>query len=162
MTTVTRKKLLTDHLPFSGAPYGNSFVQKAVLETTAAGALVSGDNGATPLAIGDKVRFAVIPAGTELNDALAIVSTAFTAATTAKIGFEYVDGVDVAAVPQDDDYFFAALATNAVGRTRATNTGVRPVTLPKDAYLIATVAGAAHAKAGALDLIIEGRIVGQP
>ena len=82
---------------------------------------------------------------------LAIVSDAFTAATTAKIGFAYVDGVDSTSVPQDDDYFFlAGLATNALVRTRSTNTGVAPITLPKDAYVILTNAGAAHASVGVL------------
>jgi hypothetical protein len=37
------------------------------------------------------------------------------------VGFEYVDGVDDTTVPQDDDYFFAALAINAsAARARTT------------------------------------------
>jgi hypothetical protein len=90
------------------------------------------------------------------------VSDAFTAATTCKLGFAYVDGVDSTAVPQDDDYFSASVATNAAGRYVANNTAVAPVILPKDAYLIITVAGADHASAGVMDVIVEGIWTGVP
>jgi hypothetical protein len=96
-----------------------------------------------------------------LKDALAITSDAFTSSVTHDIGFEYVDGVDSSDVPQDADYFFNDLA-NTAARTRANNTGVRPVVLPKDAYVIATVAGADHASAGCLDLLIEVDLNGAP
>jgi hypothetical protein len=62
-------------------------------------------------------------------------------------------------VPQDADYFFNDLAGTA-GRTRANNTGVKPVVLPKDAYLIATVGGASNAAAGRLDIVVEGVLKG--
>lgn len=142
-------------------PQGNAWRDKFNFTTNASGVFVDSDQ-TTAVVQTNVVRIGILPAGLELHDALAIVSDAFTAVTTAKVGFEYVDGVDSTAVPQDDDYFFAALATNAAGRTRAANTAVAPVTLPKDAYLILTVAGADHASAGVLDLIVEGIHKGQP
>lgn len=146
---------------FSGTPYGNRTALKFKLETNAAGVMVDSDQ-ATALIIGDVVMIGVLPAGFDIHDSLAIVSDAFTAVTTANIGFAYVDGVDDVDVPEDADYFNAALATNALGRTRASNTAVKPVILPKDAYVIITVAGAAHASAGLLDLIIDGIWTGLP
>ena len=140
-------------------PYGNGWKKKFTYQTTAAGVAVNTDK-ATAVAANDIVRLGIVPAGVELHDALAIVSDAFTATTTAKIGFAYVDGVDDAAVPQDDDYFFAALNTAATGRTRANNAAVRPVRLPKDAYLILTRTTAADASVGVLDLIVEGENLG--
>ena len=115
-------------------------VREFTFETNSSGVYVDSDT-TTAVGNGDKVRVGVLSAGMRLHDALAIVSDAFRASSTAKIGFEYVDGVDSTDVPQDDDYFFAALALDAAGRTRAANTGVRPVTLPKDAYLIVTNGG---------------------
>lgn len=153
MATITRKKVLTEGGFGGNTPYGNGLILPFALALTA-GVLVNSDSAAV-VGIGDKVRIGVIPAGTKLNDCLAIVSAAFTATSTGKVGFEYVDGVDSAAVPQDDDYFFAALNIAAAGRTRANNTAVRPVTLPKDAYLIVTNQVAAQAASGVLDLIIE-------
>lgn len=161
MATISIKKLLADFLPFSGAPYGNSMNVKGSLVTSAAGVLVNGDSSAA-IAAGDKVRIGILPAGMELHSALALISDAFRATSTFKIGFEYVDGVDSASVPQDDDYFYAALAADAAARTSATNTGVRPVVLPKDAYLIVTNQVVAQNVVGVLDVIVTGAMVGQP
>ncbi|MDP9895375.1 hypothetical protein J2W32_004473 [Variovorax boronicumulans] len=164
MATITSKAGVQQRI-FGGTPYGNRTVHKFSIDTNAAGGLVGGDV-TTAIGLGDKVRLGRLPVGFELHDALTLVSTAFTALVTAKLGFEYVDGVDdtqAAAdaqsrpyVPQDDDYFGAAIALNAAGRYRASNTAVRPVTLPKDAYLILTTAGAANAKVAALDILVEG------
>lgn len=159
MATITKKRVLTEQ-QFGGAPYGNRTSLAFSFETSATGRYVNSDTPGTAVAIADKVRIGVLPAGMRIEDALAIVSDAFTALATAKIGFEYVDGVDSTEVPQDDDYFFAALAYNAVGRTRANNLAVRPVTLPKDAYLTLVNAGAALAEAGQLDLLVEGVLLG--
>ena len=160
MPTVTKKQVLTEQ-QFGGVPYGNKTVLPFTFETNASGVYVN-SNQATAVAIGDVVRIGVLPAGMRLDDSLAIVSNAFTALSTAKVGFAYVDGDDDTAVPQDDDYFNAALALNAAGRTRANNTAVRPVTLPKDAYVILTIAGANLAEAGQLDLLVEGVLTGAP
>lgn len=159
MATITKKQVLTER-QFGGAPYGNHTVLPFTFETNASGVYVNSDT-ATAVQISDKVRIGVLPAGAKLNDCLAILTNAFTATSTFKVGFEYVDGVDSTAVPQDDDYFFAALAAT-VGRTRAANTAVRPVTLPKDAYLIVTNQVAAQAEAGVLDLLIESVLTGAP
>jgi len=159
MATITKKKVLT--LPgFGGVPYGNNTVREFTFETNSSGVYVDSDT-ATAVGNGDKVRVGVLSAGMRLHDALAIVSDAFRTSSTAKIGFEYVDGVDSTDVPQDDDYFFAALAAT-VGRTAANNTAVRPLTLPKDAYLILTVNGstADHASAGVYDFVVQGRFMG--
>lgn len=160
MATVT-KKYLSQEQQFGGAPYGNGTTLQFNLTTTAAGAVSNGDS-TSAVGIGDVVRIGVLPAGAKLIDSLAIVSDAFTADATCKIGFAYVDGVDSTAVPQDDDYFYAALAYNAVGRTRAANTGVAPVTLPKDAYLIVTNAGAALNAVGVLNVVVEAVLTGAP
>jgi hypothetical protein len=155
MATIKKKYVLTEG-GFGGAtPYGNALAMRYSFETNAAGVFVNSDTAAA-VGNGDKVIIGVLPAGIRLDDALGIVSDAFTALSTGKIGFEYVDGVDDADVPQDDDYFFAALSLAAAGRTRANNTGVRPVLLPKDAYLTLVNGGAAQAAAGAFDLIVYG------
>lgn len=160
MATITKKKVL-NQTQFGGAPYGNAARLSFRFATSAAGVFTDSDTAAA-VGNGDKVRLGVLPAGLRIEDALAIVSDAFTATATAKIGFEYVDGVDSTTVPQDDDYFFAALAYNAVGRTRANNTAVAPVTLPKDAYLTLVNQAAALNAVGVIDLTVEGVLTGAP
>ena len=155
-----KKKYVDTARQYSG-PSGNASRMSFKMETTAAGVVVDSDATAA-LQIGDKVKLGVLPAGMTLMDSLGIVSNAFTALSTGALGFEYVDGVDSTDVPQDADYFNAALALNALGRTRANNNAVTPVTLPKDAYLILTNAGAAMAEAGRLDFIVEGILTGRP
>lgn len=159
MATLTKKQVLTEY-QFGGTPYGNAVVLKYSLETNSSGVWTEGDStgaiGAT-----DKLRLGVLPAGMRLDDALAIVSDAFRASSTLKVGFEYVDGVDDTDVPQDDDYFFASLALDSAARTPAANTGVRPLILPKDAYLIGTHGGGnAQNVVGKLDLLVRGEHVG--
>lgn len=153
MATVTKKRL-PQAQQFT-ACYGNKFAQVFRFETNASGIFVD-SNLATAVQVNDIVRIGILPAGLELHDALAIISDVFAASTTADLGFAYVDGVDSTAVPQDSDYFFAALATSAVGRTRANNTAVAPLRLPKDAYLILTRKGAADSAAGIVDVVVEG------
>lgn len=157
MATVTKNQIRSER-KFS-APYGNAYKEVFTFEVNASGVFVGSDK-ATAVASGDVVRIGTIQAGTRLDGVLAIVSDAFAASTTAKLGFAYVDGVDSTAVPQDDDYFFAALATSSAGRTLANNTAVRPVTLPKDAYLILTRGGAADSAAGIVDFIVDGVLTG--
>lgn len=155
MATITQKQIQNQGR-FGGTPYGNDTMHLFTLKTLASGAVDGGDSSAA-VAIGDKVRIGVLRRGFLLIDALVLISLGWTASATGKLGFEYADGVDDANVPQDDDYFLvagAALATAA--RTRANNTAVIPVTLPKDAYLILTTAGAANAKASRLDVIVYG------
>lgn len=159
MATITKKYAKTAQ-QIGGVPYGNKTALKFKIETNASGVLVDGDQ-ATAFVQTNVARLGVLPAGADLLDALAIVSDAFTASVTFDIGFAYVDGVDSTSVPQDDNYFFDNLA-NAAGRTRANNAAVAPVKLPKDAWLIATVAGANNASAGVMDIVIETILNGAP
>lgn len=158
MATLNKKG--GDAARYAGVPSGNAWVGVYSFETNSSGKWID-DNAASPAAVGvgDVVRLGVIPAGTKLLDAMAIISDAFTATETFDIGFQYVDGVDSTDVPQDADYFFATLAIS-LGRTSATNTGVRPVTLPKDAYLILTNNTAAANAVGKLDVVVFGEVVG--
>ena len=116
MATVTKNKAhkLPDP-PFGGVPYGNTTKAVFNFSTNASGVLVGSDQ-ATAVADTDVVVLGVLSAGTQLIDALAIVSDAFTASTTMDVGFLYVDGVDSAAVPQDADYFFDGASTASTGR----------------------------------------------
>jgi len=159
MATITKKKVL-NQATFGGTPYGNVSALAFNLTTNAVGAFVDSDV-ATGIALGDVVRLGVLPAGFKLQDSNVIVSDAFTALMTGSLGFAYVDGVDSAAVPQSANYFGAGLVLNAVGRLRNATTNA-PVTLPKDAYLILTTAGAASAAVGVADILIEGVLTGAP
>jgi len=155
MTTVTKLFARKLHQQ-GGVPFGNTWSQRYTLETNASGVWVDSDL-ATALQVADVARLGVIPAGTELHDILEIVSDAMTAATTCGVGFAYVDGVDSTTVPQNDAYFNAAttLALNATGVTRKTAV-TAPVILPKDAYLIVTLAGAAADSVMIADFIVSG------
>lgn len=159
MATITKKKIAAQK-QFGGVPYGNKTVLDYNLTTNAIGAFADSDV-ATGIALGDVVRLGIIPAGFKVYDSQVIVSDAFTASVTASLGFAYVDGVDVAAVPQSANYFGAGLVLNAVGRLRNATTNA-PVTFPKDVYLIATTAGAANAVVGVMDVMLEGVLTGAP
>ncbi len=158
MATVTKKGL--NSAIVNTNVHGNTWHETYTFQTNASGVFVN-SNQATAVAQSDVVRLGVLPAGIELVDCLSICSDAFSVGATHKLGFAYVDGVDSTAVPQDDDYFYAALAAT-VGRTLANNTASRPVVLPKDAYLILTVnaATADHAAVGIYDFVIRGHNVG--
>ncbi|AVQ84287.1 hypothetical protein [Variovorax sp. PMC12] len=140
------------------APYGNVTTLRGTLETNAAGAAVRSNSDA-PLGVGDKVYLQTLPAGFRLEDSQVIVSTALTAAVTGSLGFEYIDGVDSPEVPQDAAYFGAGLVLNATGRLRNA-VAKAPVTLAKEAFLVLTIAGAANAKAGRVDVIVHGERLG--
>ncbi len=134
-------------------------MQRYNLTSNTSGAAVNSDS-TSAIGNGDKVRIGILPAGMCLDDALFIVSDAFTALVTADIGFEYVDGVDSTDVPQDADYFGTAITLHTAGRDPADNATVRPVTLPNDAYLIVATAGADNAAVDVLDVIVRGEMVG--
>lgn len=159
MATITKKKIASQ-LQFGPAPYGNHTILDFNLTTNATGAFTDSDT-ATGIASGDKVRLGILPAGFKTFDSQVIISTAFTALVTGNLGFEYVDGVDSAAVPQSATQFGTALALNAAGRLRNATTNA-PITLPKDAYLILTTSGAANAKVAVADIFIEGILNGAP
>lgn len=150
MATITKK--VNPRVNVGATPWGNAHGLQYTLQTATNGGAFGADTGA-PIASGDKVRLGVIPAGSTLLDSQAIVSTAMTALVTGDLGFEYVDGVDSTDVPQDADYFGAALVLNATGRLRNATTNP-PVTLPKDAWLTLTTGGAANAKASRVDVVL--------
>jgi hypothetical protein len=158
MTTITRKSVRQVRQP--AATYGNVFAQRYNFTTTASGVFANSDL-TTAVQSADVVRLGIIPAGTELLDVTNIISDAFTASTTASIGFAYTDGVDSTDVPQSATFFNSALATDSTSVSRKTAV-TAPVTLPKDAYLILTIGGAAHASAGILDIILHGIWHGTP
>lgn len=158
MATIT-KNALKDEKQSTGTPYGTASTLHFQIATNSSGAVI-GSDVATGVASGDVVRMGIIPAGMRLDDAKAIVSTGWTATITGKLGFAYVDGVDSTAVPQDDDYFGTGITIATAGRYAASNTAVRPVVLPKDAYLILTTAVAANAKASQTDVLVNVTNIG--
>lgn len=153
MATVT-KNSKDSGVRLGSTPWGNLSALHYNVATATTGAVVGSDSTAA-LAIADKVRIGVLPAGFKFVDSQVIVSDAFTASVTASLGFEYTDGVDDAAVPQSANYFGAALAVNATGRLRNVTTN-KPVTLQKPAWLVMTMAGAAHTTAADADIVIQG------
>lgn len=158
MATITKSQY--QKRTFGDVPYGNLAHISEKLETNASGAALDSDSAAA-IASGDKVKLTLLPAGMKLLDSVTTVSTAFTASVTGNLGFEYADGVDSAAVPQDASYFGSALAINTAGVYRK-NTAKAPVTLPKDAWLILTTGGAANAKAARADVTVIGELTGNP
>lgn len=151
MTTLTTKGIKA--LQYSG-PSGNKSVIRGGFVTNASGVAANQSDLATAVQVNDVVRIGFLPAGAELQDAVAIVSDAFAASTTADIGFLYADGVDSSAVPQDGAYFFSALATSSTTRTRCT-LAKAPVKLPKDAYLTLKRTGAADSAVGIIDVLVD-------
>ncbi len=158
MPTITKNRY-QDSQNFGNTPYGNLTVLEYGVTTSATGAVIGSDSTAAVLS-GDVIRLGVLPAGFRLHDSLTIVNDAFTASVTGTIGFAYMDGVDDATVPQDADYFGAGVAINTVGRYPASNTGVVPVTLPKDAWLTITTGGATHNTAANAVVLVTGEFVG--
>lgn len=137
---------------------GNITSYRATLATDAAGVPLN-SNSTAALAIGTIVVLNVLPAGMLLEDAQIIVSNAMTASTTGSLGFLYSDGVNSAEVPQDAAYFGSGIALSTVARLRCT-AAKAPVTLPKDANLVLTIAGAASDEASRLDVIVHGERLG--
>ena len=152
MTTINKNYERTLQ-QFGGVPFGNQSTLFYNFTTTSAGVLTDSDL-TTAIQSADVVRLGVLPAGAKLIDCMTIISDAFTASTTASIGFQYVDGVDSTPVPQSATYFASALATDATSVTRKTEKNA-PVVLPKDAYLILTIGGAAHGSLGIMDLMVS-------
>ena len=157
MATITQSQSAHNNLGVT--PYGNLTALHFVLETNATGAAINSSSTAA-IAIGDVVRLGVLPAGFKLIDSQVVVQTGLTAAVTGKLGFAYVDGVDVVGVDaQDDDYFGTGLVLSAAARLRNA-TSNSAVTLPKDAYLTLTTAGAANAKAARVEVTVLGIVQG--
>lgn len=153
MTTINTNGMASQQR-LGGAPWGNAWKSQYNFTTDASGIDQNSDL-TTAVQSGDVVRLGILPAGLIMHDMLLIISDAFTASTTASVGFLYCDGVDVTTAAQDAAYFVSAKATDATSVSR--KTGVKaPIQLPKDAYLVLTIGGAAHASVGVLDVIVEG------
>lgn len=149
---------LFQQTPRNISSIGNLNCEDYVLAVDAAGKVAGVD-----IATGDIIRLGIIPGGYELLPAHAVVLVpdAFGTGVTAKVGFAYVDGVDVTAVPQDDDYFVTATSVASQGIIRGNNAAVGAVTLPKDAYLIVTLAGTSHdASAARMEVQVMGVNIG--
>jgi hypothetical protein len=153
MATVTKN---TKDLSVSlgSTPWGNLSALAYRVQTNSAGAVLGSDSAAA-LASADKVRVGILPAGFKFVDSQVIISDAFTASVTGSVGFEYVDGVDDAAVPQSATYFGSALTLSSAARLRNATTNA-PVTLQKEAWLILTTGGATHNTAALADIVILG------
>lgn len=158
MATITKTRY-QDGQNFGQVPYGNVTTLEYTLNTNASG-VVTGGNSTAAVASGDVIRLGVLPAGFRLHDSLTIVNDAFTASVTGTLGFAYMDGVNDTAVPENASYFGAGVAINAVGRYKASNLAVVPVTLPKDAWLTLTTGGANHTTAANAVILVAGEHVG--
>ncbi len=145
---------------FGGAAgaYGNTTSLAFQLRTTAQGAAAN-SNSAAALAVGDVVDLGGLPAGFRMDDALVVISSGLTAEVTGSLGFKYEDGENDALVAQDAAYFGAGLDLATAARLR-NDSSKALVTLPKPARLILTIAGAANAKAGQIDIVIQGELTG--
>lgn len=157
MATVTKKRA-KDAQTFGSVPYGNISRLLYRLETNSSGAMVNSDS-TSALAISDVARVGLVPAGFRLDDMQVIVSNAFPASCTCSVGFAYKDGVDDTSVPQSASFFGSGIALSSAARIRSSASNA-PVVLPKDAWLIVTIAGAAVNEVGIADFLINGEQVG--
>jgi len=139
-------------------PYGNLTALRYVLETNASGAVIGSDSTAA-VALGDIVRIGPLPAGLRFVDSEVIVSTGMSASVTGSLGFAYTDGVDSAAVPQSANHFGAALNLASAARLRNATSNAT-VTLPKQAWLTLTTAGANNAKSSRIEVVIFAIVEG--
>jgi len=101
--------------------------------------------------IGDKVRLNKVYAGTKVYWSK-LINAALGASTTVKLGFEYVNGE----AGGNDAAFLPATSTAAAASTQGA--GV-PVTLAYDAYIIATIGGAAAT--GQIDSVLTFEFKGK-
>jgi hypothetical protein len=159
MATVKIKQFRTRQFGGAAGAYGNVTALPFRLTTNASGAAVDSDTAAA-IGSGDKVVLGTLPAGMRLDDSIIVASVAMTALVTGSLGFEYADGVDDAAVPQDAAYFGSGIVLSTAARLRNASSKAI-VTLPKTANLILTTAGAANAKASQLDIVVQGELTGQ-
>jgi len=93
--------------------------------------------------VADKVRLVKVFKGTKLYD-IKLVNAALGASTTVSLGYEYVNG-------EAGGSATALLAATSTASATATRGVGAPVTLAYDAYLTATIGGAAAT--GAIDVV---------
>lgn len=139
------------------SPYGNTTTLRFGVTTDSTGKVENSDATAAA-AIGDVIILGELPAGMRLDSASLLIETTFTASVVLDLGFQYVDGVDDATYPQSANFFINDAAGDAAARSNSTN--VKLVTLPKNAYLTLTVAGAANAKASKAHVLVTGELTG--
>lgn len=85
--------------------------------------------------VADKIRLVKLYAGTKVHD-VKMVNAALGASSTVAIGFEYVNG-------EAGGSATAFLAATNTASAAATRSPAAPVTLEYDAFIIATIGGAA-------------------
>lgn len=101
--------------------------------------------------VGDKVRLNKVFAGTKVYSSH-FVNAALGASSTVALGFEYVNGESGG----DPAAFIAATSTASAARA---NSVTAPVVLAYDAYIIATIGGAAAT--GKLDTVLTYEFKGK-
>ena len=102
--------------------------------------------------VGDKVRLNKLYAGTKVYD-VKMVNAALGASSTVSLGFEYANGESGGTATA----FLAATSTASAAGTREST--VAPLVLAYDAYIIATVGGAAAT--GQLDTVVTYEFKGK-
>lgn len=102
--------------------------------------------------VGDKVRLNKLYQGTKIYD-VKMVNAALGASTTVSLGFEYVNGESGGSATA----FLPATSTAAAAATR--EGAIAPITLAYDAYIIATIGGAAAT--GQLDSVVTYEFKGK-
>ena len=103
-------------------------------------------------AIADKVRLNKLYAGTKIYE-VKMVNAALGASSTVSLGFEYVDG-------QSGGSATALLAATSTASAAATREGaIAPIVLAYDAYITATIGGAAAT--GQLDTVVTYEFKGK-
>lgn len=102
-------------------------------------------------AIADKVRLVKLYAGTKIYEAN-MINAALGASTTVSAGFEYVNG-------EAGGSATALIPATSTASAARVESSVKPVVLAYDAYIIATVGGAAAT--GALDVTIAYEFKGK-
>ncbi len=103
---------------------------------------------------GDKVLLTKLQEGTKLLDAVAFVEDAVTDLTLS-LGYRYPDATDPLGntLTDDEAFFFSATAVAAGGKFRSA-VNKPPVTLQAEAYLVATLGGAAFATTNRLTIML--------
>lgn len=100
--------------------------------------------------VGDKIRLNKLYAGTKVYEAKAIVA-ALGANTTISLGYEACDGS-----ASSPTAFINAAASASAGKL---SSAVAPITIPYDAYVIATVGGAVAN--GQIDTVVQFEFQGE-
>lgn len=89
--------------------------------------------------IADKLYFGRIPGGSRVEAFTALISTAMAGSVTANIGYEPVTA-DEGAFAASLAFWFTAQAMSSTGRFTSVS---KPVDIPQDCNIVATIAGAA-------------------